>query len=135
MRVMICLDDRNGLLFHNRRQSLDREIHRDMVQYATPGDLWMKSYSYKGFTAISEKCHADDDFYSLAKDDDSCFVEDSSILSNLQRFNEIVIYRWNRIYPADVQFPIETLRNWNLVEKVDFSGYSHERITREVYRK
>ena len=135
MRIIICLDDRDGFLFNNRRQSMDRMVHRDMVEYVSQNRLWMSNYSYKNFTVASENCHANDAYADLMQSNDYCFAEDRFILDNLQRADEIIIYRWDRTYPSDVKFSAEILENWNLVEKFDFSGYSHEKITREVYRR
>lgn len=135
MRIIICLDDCNGFLFNNRRQSMDRMVHRDMVEYVSQSSLWMSTYSYKNFTAASDNCHADDAYFDLMQRDDYCFAEDRFILDNLQHADEIIIYRWDRTYPCDVKFPAEILENWNLVERFVFSGYSHDKITREVYRR
>ena len=135
MKVIICLDDHDGLLFNNRRQSLDREIHRDMVKYTASSILWMNEYTHKSFAALSVKCCVDNHFWELAKEDEFCFVEDGTIEPNLHRISEIVIYRWNRVYPSDVKFSTNALANWHLVGSFSFPGHSHELITREVYRR
>lgn len=135
MKVMICLDDHNGLLFNKRRQSLDRKVHQDMVSYVGSKVLWMNAYSYKSFAEASDNCRVDDNYWEMAKEEDFCFAEDGTIESNLHRISEIVIYRWNRVYPSDVKFRIDMLKDWNLIETVSFAGNSHEQITREVYRR
>lgn len=67
MRVMLCLDDKDGMLFHQRRQSL---------------------------------------------------------------------FRWNRVYPADQYFDRSLLTcGWTLRETEEFPGFSHAKITKEVYKK
>ena len=45
----------------------------------------------------------------------------------------IIVYRWNRHYPADQIFPEEWLQCRSLKESREFAGSSHEKITREVY--
>lgn len=135
MKIIMCLDNNNGILFNHRRQSKDCEVHRDMVAYAGNANLWMSEYSYKSFTVFYENCHVDDHFWELAHEGDLCFIEDGLAPSNIQRISEIIVYRWNRVYPSDVKFPQELLSEWKLVDCVNFSGRSHERITREVYRK
>ena len=32
MRVIVCLDDRNGMLFNRRRQSRDRRVVEDILR-------------------------------------------------------------------------------------------------------
>ena len=59
-----------------------------------------------------------------------CFAENFTVDEN--DVEEIIVYKWNRVYPADVQFNID-LKKWNLAETVDFAGSSHEKITRERY--
>ena len=50
------------------------------------------------------------------------------------KITEIVLYKWNRDYPADVIFEVD-LSKWRLEERKDFSGYSHEKITKEIYNR
>ena len=64
------------------------------------------------------------------KDDGYCFAE--NFLVNEENVEEIIVYKWNRLYPADTYFNID-FENWNLTETVDFEGSSHEKITRERY--
>ena len=48
--------------------------------------------------------------------------------------DEIILYKWNRVYPTDFYFDIN-LSTWNLTQVTEFKGNSHERITKEVYKK
>ena len=43
----------------------------------------------------------------------------------------MILCHWNRDYPADVFFEVD-LSKWRLEERKDFSGYSHEKITKEL---
>jgi hypothetical protein len=61
-----------------------------------------------------------------------CFAENFTV--NEEYVDEIIVYKWNRVYPADTHFNID-LGNWTLTESVDFEGSSHEKITREIYRR
>ncbi len=48
----------------------------------------------------------------------------------------LVLYRWNRRYPADVYLDIRPEPpGWRLVSREEFSGSSHPRITKEVYQR
>lgn len=73
-------------------------------------------------------------FLQLASAGDYCFVEDSDIHPYMDRVEKIILYKWNRHYPADHYFDISLLDGWVLNDIVDFKGSSHEKITREVYQ-
>ena len=49
---------------------------------------------------------------------------------------KVIVYKWNRKYPADqfFSFPLKE-RNWRLIQATEFTGYSHEKITEEIYFK
>ena len=54
----------------------------------------------------------------------------------LEQTQKLVIYRWNRHYPADVRWdPDLDALGFVLRETTDFPGTSHEKITREVYER
>ena len=78
----------------------------------------------------------DNDMLDYALDDDFCFLEniviDDCIISDC---NEIVLAKWNREYPFDMNFNIDYLNAYKLCETYDFEGYSHEKITIERYVK
>ena len=65
-----------------------------------------------------------------------CFVEDQDITPYAARIEKIILFRWNRTYPADVYFNMELLSSgWILKETEEFEGSSHEKITEEVYTR
>ena len=67
-------------------------------------------------------------------DGDYCFVEDTALKSYERWIEKIIVFRWNRAYPADQSFDLDLCGgNWKLSESDEFAGYSHERITMEVY--
>lgn len=87
MKVIVCVDDGNGMLFNKRRQSQDRVL-RDDVQKMTSGQkLWMNAYSARQFqegsqtgenvTGVSETAAliVAEDFLRQAGENDFCFVE------------------------------------------------------------
>ena len=59
-------------------------------------------------------------------------MEDIDIEPYIDYIYELILIRWNRIYPADFYFKID-MGEWNLVNKEEFIGSSHERITWEDY--
>ena len=133
MKLIFCLDDRNGMMFNGRRQSQDR-ILRNRISAMTQGHkLIMSRYSTKQFE-IYKNVVTNDDFFNIEDCDDYCFIEDMPF--SLEGVDEIIIYRWNRHYPADVHFNIDLLKEgFALYSTEDFVGSSHEKITEEKYRK
>ena len=146
MKVIVCVDDGNGMLFNKRRQSQDRVL-RDDVQKMTSGQkLWMNAYSARQFqegsqtgenvTGVSETAAliVAEDFLRQAGENDFCFVENEKLLPYSDRITEVVVYRWNRSYPGDFHLDLD-LNQWRLVQTTEFARYSHEKITKEIYRK
>ena len=76
----------------------------------------------------------DEDFMAKAGNDDYCFAENISVKPYEKEMQKIILYRWNRVYPADLYFDID-LKNWHLKESNDFAGSSHDKITEEIYVK
>ena len=63
-------------------------------------------------------------------------VEDKSLKPYEDKINTLIIYKWNRIYPADLHFDINVNDvSWELIDSEEFNGSSHEKITREIYRR
>ena len=48
------------------------------------------------------------------------------------RVERVVLYRWDRAYPADLYWDL-SLEGWTLARREEFPGFSHEIITKEVY--
>ena len=72
--------------------------------------------------------------FSLLCENDFFFAEDSSVLPPRGAVRRLIVYRWNRTYPFDRRFPSENFLP-TLLEKTDFAGHSHEKITEEVYTR
>ena len=129
MTLYICLDDRNGLRFNKRRQSRDMAVLED-IRSRLSGRLRIEPYSEK---LISE---AGIPYVLPPETAEDFFAEDVPSGELLAGTRRIVLYRWNRHYPADVRWnpDLEAL-GFSLAETGEFPGRSHEKITREVYVK
>lgn len=126
MKLIVCLDDKNGMMFNKRRQSRDKILIENVLELCKGQKLYTNEYSAKLFPENSvEICEN-----PAETDDGYCFAENFTV--NEEYVEEIIVYKWNRLYPADTYFNID-LENWNLTETVDFEGSSHEKITRERY--
>ena len=137
MHLIICLDDRNGMSFNRRRQSRDRAVTADIVRTSAGRMLWMSPASAALFEDDPPcSLRTAEDFLDRAAKDDCCFVEDRDVRPYLPQIGEIILYRWNRVYPADRYWDIDlTVGDWTLRETTDFPGFSHAKITKEVYCK
>lgn len=132
MIIIACVEDRNGMLFNRRRVSRDHSVCQDMLANC-PTALWMNAYSAALFADLSQdKIHVAEDFLQQAEAGQWCFVENVSLPEAVDAIEQIVLYRWNRKYPADVYFDMD-LTHWQLLSTTEFVGNSHEKITKEIY--
>lgn len=133
MKLIVCLDDRNGMLFNRRRQSKDSALRTRVLKQTAGSRLWMNSYSAAQFE-VAEGIDTDEEFMNKAEANDFCFVENTDISAYAGQVNGVIIYRWNRDYPADTTFPMALFEDkWHLVSREEFPGTSHDVITEEVY--
>ncbi len=130
MKVIVCLGERGGMSFNGRRQSRDRLVTEDILNTAG-GELTVAPCSVKLFgerTVTVTEDPLDTEGY--------CFIEDRGAAEALSRIDTLIIYRWNVLYPMDRVFDIDPVATgFALTERTEFAGYSHEKITKEVYKK
>ncbi|MBS7007292.1 hypothetical protein [Anaerostipes sp.] len=132
MKLITFLDNKNGLLFHRRRQSQDRAL-RTYIKNMTAGcRIYMNTFTHELYHDFPNTVVCDD-FLSKAGANDYCLLEDCPAKEYESCIRELIIFRWNKIYPADVYFDLD-LSDWQLEETEEFEGYSHH-ITKERYRK
>lgn len=133
MIVIICTDNRNGMMFNRRRQSKDDVLRQDIIQEVGGARIWMNLYSHGQFSdAILPNVMIDEDFLNNAGAEEFCFLEDNDLTPYIHLVKRIIWYRWNRNYPADLYFNID-LSKWRMVSRAEFVGSSHDKITKEVY--
>lgn len=133
LKLIVCLDDRGGVLFNNRRVSSDKEVIKHILELTAGATLICSEYSADLFPAGTVQIGKN------LKDTPSemtyYFLEGQDPTSVAGRVEELVVYRWNRIYPSDYRFPIGLFTaGLQKVSQGQFKGNSHERITWEVYR-
>ena len=134
MIVILCLDDKNGMMFNNRRQSKDKVVIQDILKLINGKKLFINSYSENLFQNSESNLIIDNNFLNNATKEDYCFVEDNSLQGFSKKIEKILVYRWNRMYPSDLKLEIP-IQNWNLADSFELTGNSHDKITREVYIK
>lgn len=137
IKVIVCVDDRGGYLFNHRRVSSDRIVVEDILDSLGDNHLWVSPYTAKLFQGTDHESICIDEAYTDHADcNDYCMIEEKVDLDVWTSAEEIVIYKWNRVYPYDTVFPkSEIMNNFHLIKTEEFMGNSHEKITKEVYSR
>ena len=127
---IVCLDQKNGMYFNERRQSRDRYVIRDILDMTKDGVIHIDAYSEELFIGITDKYVITKGYFSECSDEDYWFVENHIL--DQSSINKLIVYRWDKTYPSDYKLD---LSNWKLISTMEFIGYSHDQITKEVYSK
>ena len=137
MIPIVCVDDGWGMTFGGRRQSRDREVSARVLAAAAGWPLWCAPSSLALFgPGAAGRLTAPAGLPDRAGPGGPCFVEDRPLLPWLEKVEGLVLYRWNRRYPADVYLDVRPEPpGWRLISREEFPGHSHPRITKEVYRR
>lgn len=113
------------MMFNNRRQSRDREVISKAQKIIGDNPLFLSEYSKKLFP--------DGIVFSETNSDGYYFIENpDDIIPDF--ISEIYLFKWNRDYPADNFFTMD-MSKFELINSEEFVGYSHEKITLEIYKK
>ena len=121
-------------MFNHRRQSRDRVLMADMKTSIEDSPLLVSPYSEKLVKEHGIPCVVCDNPLASAGKNDFCFIEDIDISDFSDAIDTVIIYKWNRRYPTDVFFNLD-MSTFKMVSVYDFEGYSHEKITKEVYKR
>lgn len=136
MKIIICIDDNGGMLFNSRRQSRDRTLIADIMNELGEKQIYISSFSRLLFEGYDGRYTVKDDLPSGLGCDDVCFIEDIDIKPYVEEIDSITVYRWNRVYPRDFSFDLKILSDgFTLCSNCEFAGYSHEKITKEVFER
>lgn len=137
MNIIVCLEDKNGMMFNKRRLSQDKVIREDIYNNMDWKSLVMNSYSFKMF----EKDNPTIDIIvredlPLCDKDNLQFIEDKQLGKFESEIDKIIVYYWNRRYPSDLKFDIDfSDGNWEVISEEEFCGNSHEKITKKIILK
>ena len=53
MKIIVCVDNQNGMMFNHRRQSQDRALRKRILELTGGKKLWMNAYSQKQFLQVN----------------------------------------------------------------------------------
>jgi len=129
MILLLCIDEKDGMLFGGRRQSKDRALRERMLSLAASSRLIVNAFTAKQFE--EEGFVLSEDPAGEAMAGDLVFLEDLPLPK--ENIEKIVLYHWNRRYPADRFFDRKLLDGRKKVKTTDFIGSSHEKITEEIW--
>ena len=134
MRVIVCVEDRGGMTFNGRRVSRDRAVMADIVRDMNGATLYAEKYSEILFSELECNVIFSDAPLDASDENDTCFVERESLLPYADKITALTVYRWNRRYPWDRSLDLTPdALGLRLVSTCDIEGYSHEKITKEIY--
>lgn len=133
MNLIICIDTNNGMMFNNRRQSRDRVLIEHILDLIGNKKLWITNFSRELFENNNNmNLNIDDNFIEKIGKDEYCFVENIPPNILIDKVEKIILYNWNREYPADRYLDIE-IDKWIKETEVKIKGSSHEEIIEQIY--
>ncbi len=133
MKLIVCIDNNNGMLFNDRRVSRDSVQIDRVLDLIGKEKLYINSFSENLFPK-NANIITDENFLNKAKADDYCFVENADVTEYLKECHQVIIYSWNRNYPSDFKFPKnEAVKNKKCISLKEFKGNSHDKITEEIF--
>ena len=136
MTVILCLSEGGGMLFNKRRQSRDRKVISDVVAMLEGRPLNITDFSKKYLSENGIDTRVWDDPLKECGADDFVFVENLRLCPYAKKIKRLVIYKWNTVYPTDFRIDVEPEKlNMKLLSSIDFEGYSHDKITREIWER
>ena len=135
MILVICVDDKGGMAFNGRRQSMDRLLRSDLLETAGERPVWVSPYTARQFDPAPASLRVSEDFLTRVGEGEYCFAEFPPLAPVLDRAEGLVLYRWNRTYPADQHLDFDPAAMFTLVSAADFPGSSHKTLTKEVYTR
>lgn len=133
MTLIFCTDKSGGMMFFGKRQSRDSTLTERIISLSAGKKLWASKYSAKLF---SNACnlYTNNDCAIKASNDDFCFVEDMPY--DISRAEKIIIFNWNRDYPANTFFDTDLEKEGFVpIFEENFEGTSHETITETIYER
>lgn len=131
MRVIVCVDDSLGMLFAGKRQSRDSRVLDDIKNHFEP--IVILPFSEKLLSSSGVKYTVKNSINDVC-DTETVFIESIDPASLEGKIDELILYKWNRRYPSDMRLTLD-LKKFKKSSICEFTGTSHDKITREVYKK
>jgi len=133
MTLAICLSDNGGRLFNGRRQSRDTALIEDLIELTDEMKLIASPFSEKLFP--EGKVEISECSFDKIEGDFVYFDETTALSDKSSVIDRLIVYRWNREYPSDINIDIDIDSLFEMTDSREFAGKSHDKITREIYVK
>ena len=135
MTIIICTDERGGMLFNKRRVSRDEYVTLDILNTSASHTLYIKPFSEKLFADFGGYVLCDDPL-ETAGCGDFAFIEDEDITPHLDKAHRLIIYNWSTSYPYELKFDTSPSElGFTRVDSKKFSGQCHDKIVKDIYEK
>ena len=132
MKLIVCVDDKMGLAFGDKRQSRDRVLIADMLREVGGAPLYISPYSEMLFCGEDNLVVTENPMARAG--DNYVFIERTSPEAYEGKIEELILYRWGRHYPSDFYLALD-LGKMKLTRREEFVGSSHDNIVKEIYTK
>lgn len=121
MQVIVCVDDNGGMMFNKRRQSRDRVLCEYVMRLSEGHQVYMSAYSAKLFSE-DDRIVVSENYLEEASGEDFCFVEKEPLKAFENEIKKLIIFKWNRVYPADQYLDIDP-EKMTKVQEEEFVGF------------
>lgn len=127
-------------MFNHRRVSRDAVVTDRILKFATEhGPLNITPYTLRLLPQENiPSCVVHICDHPAAEGKGTCWLEDTVGELRPDAADRLILFRWNRTYPADTLFDQKAFfsgGNWELESQEEFPGKSHKKITMEVYHR
>ena len=134
LTVIVTVDERNGRAFLGKRLSRDQALCEDVLCVCDGRALTVTPKSAPLFSGA--RLSVREDLFDGARSGEVFFSEVEPLLPVSEKITTLVVYRWNRRYPSDLNLDLTPEAcGLRLISAHEFVGKSHEKITREEYRR
>ncbi len=133
--VIVCVDERMGMMFNKRRQSRDRVLIQDIIN-SCDEKIYIGEYSRLLFEPHEGRYAVCKNPLDDCPDGGICFIENLPLAPHVGNISRLTVYNWNRRYPFDMRLDIDIEKEgFRKVSETEFVGSSHDKITKGVYVK
>lgn len=137
MKLIVCLENNNGVIFNKRRVSSDRKVTQRVIELTWGKKLWISYYTQELFVDKDIKSTLiviSNSIFKKAGENDYVWIE-NIMPKNLDDCSELIVFRWNRDYPSDLKFDFDFSDSFELSSAKIIKGNSHDEITEEHYTR
>lgn len=132
MKLFICVDKAGGISFNGRRQSRDALVLKDILKRAKGKTVYAGPASGKLLFDAEGFCVTDEPYIRAGKDG-AVFMEIEP--PELDGVTELIVYRWDKLYPSDVKLDTDEIKKrFSKFAVNEIKGNSHDTIKVEVYK-